>query len=343
MKVSAQQDHITQLHVSKAISGASTGNGRPRTSNKDGFQASLDKTYGALHSRRPNDASAISEQDLYAANAHQALAKLNPGSGERFLTELTQIAPKIAENHGTALGFKAADRVMRAMVRDGTLSHAEYRDIRASALGRSQIDSDRTSLSRTNLKASTDGAAVSRITIQSKVESNAVATVAEVQAFKHFERTHPTRIDRAAEVGGKATISGGSVVASDQITPPTSSPPVSTPAAPESIGGDTLIPDKQIKAKTGFLWKPVSDSDGRLAILLPPALTGRSVGVQVLSPDGNRVLATGRYSGVGNGFRDHFRFDRSGGNFPPNSIVKVTLNDGQVGTVLIERPGQRNE
>jgi hypothetical protein len=107
-------------------------------------------------------------------------------------------------------------------------------------------------------------------------------------------------------------------------------------------GGGDKGPSVGVNAPQGFLWKPVSDSDGNLAILLPPGMTGQVASVSVLSPNG-QVLAQGRSGGVGNGDREHFRFDRPGGAFPPGSIVQITMKDGSQQQVVIEQPNVRNE
>lgn len=97
------------------------------------------------------------------------------------------------------------------------------------------------------------------------------------------------------------------------------------PAEPEVQSVDRGRP---LELSSGFLWKPVSDKDGNLAILLPPRLLGRVTSVAVLSPDGSRTLQTGRYAGSGNGGREHFRFSKPGGDFPDGSIVLIKLDDG---------------
>lgn len=85
---------------------------------------------------------------------------------------------------------------------------------------------------------------------------------------------------------------------------------------------------RPLELSSGFLWKPISDKDGNLAILLPPRLTGKVRSVAVLSPDGSRTLQTGKYAGNGNGEREHFRFSKPGGDFPDGSIVLIKLADG---------------
>ena len=90
-----------------------------------------------------------------------------------------------------------------------------------------------------------------------------------------------------------------------------------------------------------FLWKPASDKDGKLAILLPKGLTGKVKGVQVLSPDGTSVLAKGKYAGNGNGDREHFRFNKPGGEFPDGAIVVITMENGTKQQVTIKETSNR--
>lgn len=98
---------------------------------------------------------------------------------------------------------------------------------------------------------------------------------------------------------------------------------------------------KGIGSSGEFLWKPDSESDGKLVILLPSGLTGNVAGVEVRHPESGRLLATGRFSGVKNGGREHFRFSKGGEEFPPGSVVKITLRDGSVRTVSVPKPAQR--
>lgn len=90
----------------------------------------------------------------------------------------------------------------------------------------------------------------------------------------------------------------------------------------------------------GFLFKPVSDSTGKVAILMPPSLTGKVKSVSIKSSDG---IESGAYGGVGNGFREHFRFRRPGSSYSPDLSILVTLRDGTIHTVRIPDPGLRYE
>jgi hypothetical protein len=93
----------------------------------------------------------------------------------------------------------------------------------------------------------------------------------------------------------------------------------------------------------GFLWKPTSDKNGDLVILLPKKLTGKAQEVRVLSPDGKKTLGKGRYSGVGNGDREHFRFSKPGSAYPDKAIVYIKLEDGTTRHLRINDTSRRIE
>ena len=70
----------------------------------------------------------------------------------------------------------------------------------------------------------------------------------------------------------------------------------------------------------GILWKPVSDSNGNLVILL-----NRSYGnpkVELLSPDGD-VIETGDFAYYSNPDRATYRFNKPGGSYPDGTLVRV--------------------
>ncbi len=91
-----------------------------------------------------------------------------------------------------------------------------------------------------------------------------------------------------------------------------------------------------------FLWKPVSDSDGKLAILLPSSLDAQSVSVS--GPNFNETVnAGGRQGGRGNGQREHFRFSKPGTDMQGPVQVTVQLTGGGTKTISISNPAKRNE
>ncbi len=121
------------------------------------------------------------------------------------------------------------------------------------------------------------------------------------------------------------------IVESEKPNPPVEDIFSETPeesVAPSEPTRPLVDRGQPLELTSGFLWKPVSDKDGNLAVLLPARLTGRVKSVAILSPDGSRTLQSGKYAGNGNGGREHFRFSKPGGDFPDGSIVLIKLHDG---------------
>lgn len=95
------------------------------------------------------------------------------------------------------------------------------------------------------------------------------------------------------------------------------------------------------KAPDGFLWKPVSEKDGNLVVLLPTSFRGDVQSVQIINEE-NKVVEEGEFSGdTHNGNRPHFRFDKPGGLYGENITLKITLNTGKTTTYNINNGAER--
>lgn len=96
----------------------------------------------------------------------------------------------------------------------------------------------------------------------------------------------------------------------------------------------------------GFLWKPVSESNGNLVVLFPPNLTGNisSAGIySSLPPSYENLIEEGDFSGDNhNGGRAHFRFSKPGGSYPDGVYVVAQLSNGESATFEIENSSSRN-
>jgi hypothetical protein len=77
----------------------------------------------------------------------------------------------------------------------------------------------------------------------------------------------------------------------------------------------------------GFLWKPISDTTGKLVVLFPSALTGKIDSVKLVFGSSEEF---GRSAGVANGNREHFRFQNPGKSYPNNTKVVAILKAGCV-------------
>lgn len=133
----------------------------------------------------------------------------------------------------------------------------------------------------------------------------------------------------------------GKVYRIDNI--PAASPPAPspTPGLAPAPGTRVIRPNgNRVDGGGGFLWKPVSDGDGKLVVLAPAGLTGQISGSNVLRANGSRIEA-GRYTGVHNGGREHFRYNRPGRDYPAGCILELVLRSGDRRHYVIPRPGER--
>ena len=104
--------------------------------------------------------------------------------------------------------------------------------------------------------------------------------------------------------------------------------PVSVPDAPGMV---------QAADRNGtqtLLWKPASDSDGNLVVLLPAMFNGIIDGGVTVNGE------KGRFTSVANGNRSHFRFSKPGSAYGSNAQVKWSSN-GKPYTVTIPNGATR--
>ncbi|HMO18156.1 MAG TPA: hypothetical protein PKA63_11240 [Oligoflexia bacterium] len=113
------------------------------------------------------------------------------------------------------------------------------------------------------------------------------------------------------------------------------------PVAGHSSGGQAVS-----SSRNGFLWKPVSENNGRLVVLLPANLTGKVRSAAIYSslpPSPENLIEDGKFSGDHqNGGRSHFRFSKPGGSYPNGSYVVAQLKDGSYTSFQIGNSSSRN-
>ena len=102
----------------------------------------------------------------------------------------------------------------------------------------------------------------------------------------------------------------------EQATAAKSSSSSSSPSSSSSSGGGS----------GGFLWKPVSEGNGKLVILLPGSLRGKVSGCSISGSFGSE---NGSFAGdTHNGRRPHYRFSKAGGSYGTNIRVSARTTSG---------------
>jgi hypothetical protein len=117
-----------------------------------------------------------------------------------------------------------------------------------------------------------------------------------------------------------------------------------------NVGGGTslntpaksLVPEgaKELERTGEIEWRPRL-SDGKLAIICRKNHTGLVDKIQVLSPDGTKVLAEGKLTGTSENGRPIYSFDKSGADFPDGALVMVTLKTGGTRTMKISETSEK--
>jgi hypothetical protein len=111
----------------------------------------------------------------------------------------------------------------------------------------------------------------------------------------------------------------------------------SAPAATHSL----LPPWAKIFENAGTSeWRPGGASENAY-VWLRKELKGDIDKIQVLSPDGTKVIATGSLGKVASDGRTRFNFDKKSGEVPSGAIVMATLkNNGGVRYIEIDKPNR---
>lgn len=84
----------------------------------------------------------------------------------------------------------------------------------------------------------------------------------------------------------------------------------------------SLMSSSSANVSSGFLWKPVSDNDRKLVVLLPSSFANK---VNSVTVNGER----GRFSSIANGGRPHYRFSKPGSGYGRSATVVVNSRFGK--------------
>ena len=89
------------------------------------------------------------------------------------------------------------------------------------------------------------------------------------------------------------------------------------------------------------MFKPISNNDKSLAVILPEALMGKVSGVTLTDLLG-KVLDSGTSTGYGDaGTNEKFKFGQTGGSYGKDLTVNVSLMDGTTVKYMIPDGSQR--
>lgn len=260
----------------------------------------------------PDQANKVSEEELFAGLVQQRIQHTKGDSAFAEFTELFNAAKsRLQKPNGFIPVEDAAKEALREFRDAQKITKEEADSIYSQAFAAAQLDDNKDALY--------DGHGG---------PNDPTIAVAEMEQALMLSGALISKFDAGSQQATARALDELSNVA------PTTS-------GSSSKGSNGTSPSSEASG-TGFLFKPVSESDGKLVVLLPPRLSGLVQGLLLIGPNGE-IVETGRYSGNANGGRDHYRFSKPGGKYPDGVTVQARLVTGELVRYIIQETSQRTE
>ncbi len=267
----------------------------------------------------PNSSNEVSEEELFAAMIQERVSSVKGEAGLKQYQELFEKEKMQRKYSDGSVQMEAAARgALRNMLKAGGLTTEEADQIHSEAFAAAQLDDNKDQLF--DGKGGPNDPTRAVATMESALVG-ARAMVEQVLASSTTVPVKPLK-DRYNANGVHGSSSAAGADSSDFT------------ASGESMSASP------VDGPSGFLYKPESDSEGKLVVLLPESLTGKVDSVVIKDPE-DKEIESGRYGGVGNGGREHFRFKRAGGDYPDGLKVEIRMQDGSTRMYMIEDSSER--
>jgi hypothetical protein len=212
---------------------------------------------------------------------------------------------------------------LRSTVAEGKIDETTAEEINGKAFAAAQLDDNLTAL------YDSYGSAEDQTVAVATMDSALSAAKAKFEKIESGEVPVESRSLSAQSNSAPSTDSASAVDGSSG-----SADPGSAPSGSQSMDGSG-----------GFLWKPESEADGNLVVLLPTSLKGLIDRVEIhssLPPDSSTLLDEGRFAGdTHNGGRPHFRFDSPGESYGSDINLVVYKDSGETVSWQIGDGSQR--
>ncbi|MEZ4754766.1 MAG: hypothetical protein R3A13_10745 [Bdellovibrionota bacterium] len=281
----------------------------PKVEKPAGEEGGFEKMMKQLLS--PDAANNVNEEELFSAVIRERLVDLK---GEEAGTKYGELLEEHKASMTRADGYipveKAAKAALSDMVEAGELTVEEGDSVYSESFSASQLDD--------NLNALFDGRGSGEdgtVAVQS-LEAALEAARLMVEKFASGEEVAPERSLSEGENGGGTAKSG------------------------DITGGEKTPTGNTFDGAEGFLWKPESESNGNLVVLLPTEFNDMVSSVVLTHED--KILEEGSFAGnEHNGARGHYRFNKAGGEYPDGLKVEVRFDDGTIVKYDIPDPSER--
>ena len=249
----------------------------------------------------------VNEEELFSALVTERIDSLKGAdAAAEFQTKLEEQCQALRRADGVVPFEQATENALQAMVDSEAITEEEASVIHAQAFEAAQLDDNHDALY--DSRGSEGDITVAMMDLDSALEMARL----KIEAFDNGEAS--------------ADIDGHGIEAKE---------------AHSVVANGTTI-----DGAGGFLWKPKSDSNGNLVVLLPAEISNNISSVVLKDLEGN-VLEAGTFSSLANpdekGDRAHYRFSKPGGSYGSSVIVEATMNNGEVYTYQINNTSERND
>lgn len=262
-----------------------------------------------------HEEDSVSEEELFAAVVGQQIAEVN---GPEALQSYQMLMQTATDKHGDYRPMESmAKNALSELAATDQISAAEADSIYAKAFVVSQLDENDQYLFDHKSNGESD-----QTKATAHIDDALEKAYAQLQEVDSGHMAVPNRL-HTETTPGFTDIVGGEIASAASASSASAAGHASASAS-----------------ASGFLFKPISEADGNLVILTPAALTGAIHSVRLMDPEG-QLIEEGRFTSVANGGREHFRFSRSGGSYPDNVGVEITLKNGSNETITIPNPANR--
>ena len=319
-----RSDVINTTNAATVAGGSSTVSKGSSSSDVKNSNASTDAFSTFLKANMPVDGSGqVNEEDLFSAIVAQRIQALKGDDGlKKFQTRLAD-----AKNDYRSVE-SATKWALMQMQQANEISYEDGNKLHAQAFDAAQLDDNK------DVLFDGVGSKTDPTKAVATLETALLSARTKIEAFDDGTKTPLERPVSVINTGtgelkapSSSTTAGGVTVSASSATP---------------TGGTVTAQGLKMDGAGGFLFKPVADNDGRLAVLSPDGVGPLVQSVRLLDSKGNSI-EEGRFTSFGDdgNNRAKYSFKKPGGSYEKNISVEIKYIDGTVQNYQIPDPSKR--
>ena len=330
-----RNDVINQTNLATLAGGGTINTGNSGT-DAGNTNATTDAFSTFLKSKLEVDQNGnVNEKQLFSALVEQRIQKLQGDAGVKIFES------RLADSKKEYRSLESATKwALMQMEQHNEISYEDGNKIHAEAFDAAQLDNNKDALfdstggpnDPTIAVASLEKAIVSAHTLMDQFDAGTKTPV-----------TRPVSVIDTGEVFAqslKSSSRSGQKTSSASSTSSGTVSATSVSAAP--VNGIIKPRGTVMDGAGGFLFKPVGDNDGKLAVLSPDYVGPLVQSISLKDSNGN-VIEQGRFTSFGDDgkTRAKYSFRKPGGQYPKNMTVEIKYLDGTTGDYQIPDPSKR--